>query len=99
MPRIARAKPKAAAVAPAEPEPSVDEMRFQLGRKLEIMVSDWRQCPRRVCKRLRNCAPTNPDCVSPRRPHRVLTPRQQAAAMASLHRAVRRRLAELGEEE
>jgi hypothetical protein len=91
----------AATAQTADPpgEESLNDMRRRITRRLEIMVSDWRKCPRPACKRLRICAPTNRRCVSPRRPRRVTTPKQDALAMAQLRRALTRRLAEMGEEE
>jgi hypothetical protein len=97
-PKTAHAAATAQTADPPGDE-SLDDMRRRITRRLEIMVSDWRKCRRPACKRLRICAPTDRRCVSPRRPARVLTPQQEAVAMAQLHRALQRRLAELGPEE
>jgi len=37
----------------------------------------------------------NVDCLSPRRSERIVTPEREAADRAHLHRAIKRRLAEL----
>jgi len=99
MPRIAKTKPQAEAAAPAQRQQSDDEIRYELVRRLVVLLGNWRACPRRVCRRRRACAPRALDCPSPKRPARVLTPEQEAAEMARLHHTVKRRLAEMGEEE
>jgi hypothetical protein len=74
----------------------LEAMRYELARKLMLIVSDWRRCPRGACKRRRGCAETGLDCASPRRPERELTPDQEAAVMADFQRALKRRMAEIG---
>jgi hypothetical protein len=95
--KASNANTKAAAAAPP-PEPSltVEEQRNALVRKLAIFASDWRRCPRPLCRRTRGCMLPDLDCFSPRRARRLPTPEEQANIMQELKRMLERRRAELG---
>jgi hypothetical protein len=91
MPRSVRADSKAKAATPDDDEDdgqTMAEIRRELTLKLQMMVSDWRQCRRRVCQRRRGCVPAESGCLSPRQPRRVLTPEQAAVSMAKLYRTL-----------
>jgi hypothetical protein len=84
------------AMASAAPPPDQEALRRDLTYKLVAFVNrrQWPACPRRLCRRLHGCVPTDFVCANPR-PARVLTPEQQTASMAHLHRALARRAAAL----
>jgi hypothetical protein len=88
----AKAAP-AAPVLPSAPHPSIEDMRRALMRKLAIFVSDWRRCPRRLCRRKRACQPDGVYCLSPTESARSVSPEQEARAMGWLKRELERRLA------
>jgi hypothetical protein len=88
-----------AQTADPQGEESLDDMRRRLTRRLIIMVGEWRQCRRGVCRRGRACVPKESGCRSPRGPRRELTPEQEADAIADLRRKLLQRMAELGPEE
>jgi hypothetical protein len=81
------------AAPPAESAPDTEALRYSLARKLMLIVSDWRSCPKRACKRRRGCAAPGLDCHTP---EREVTPEQEEAAMAHFQRALKRRLAQVG---
>ena len=81
-----------AALPPAK-QPSVEELRYALVRKLVIFSSDWRYCPRRICKRGRACVPLGLDCGSAeRRPRRAVKPEREAIEKAALRRSLQKRI-------
>jgi hypothetical protein len=92
----AQPKPSAAS-PPAESEYDVEAIRYELARRLMLIVSDWRRCPKAACKRRRGCAAAGLDC-------RMLdtglemTAEETAAVMADFRRALERRRAEIGTE-
>ena len=74
-------------------QPTIDELRFELARKLSIFVSDWTRCERRLCRRNRACSPpADVYCDSPRPVTREVTPEEEAASKAWLARELKRRL-------
>jgi hypothetical protein len=87
---------KSPAAPPAEPRSDTEALRYSLARKLMLIVSDWRRCPKPACKRHRGCAAPGLDCHTPEPPGRAKTPEQEDAAMAHFQRALQRRLAQLG---
>jgi hypothetical protein len=88
-------RPTSPAAPPAEPERDIEALRYSLARKLMLLVSDWRRCPKPACKRRRGCAAPGLDCHTPE-PERAITPEQEDAAMAHFQRALQKRLAQLG---
>jgi hypothetical protein len=98
MPRRADTKANTAAAntptaaPPPEPSLTLEQQRAVLVRKLAIFASDWRRCPRRLCRRKRGCMLPDQDCFSPPRRERPRTPEQQAAMLHVLKRALERRL-------
>ncbi len=99
-------KPAAKARAPraAEAEDEYDarifeELRYDVTQKLVRFAhrNQWPACPRRACRRSRQCAATDLICANPR-PPRVLTAEEDAAMRARLLRDLRRRLAEVERE-
>ncbi len=93
-------KPKAKAdPAQAAPQPSLEELRYELALRVSRLANQrqWPACPRRACRRSRQCAATDLSCANPR-PPRVLTPQEDAFMRARLLRDLRRRLAEIERE-
>jgi hypothetical protein len=69
---------------------SVEDLRYDLARKLEMFAADWRRCPRRLCRRKRACQPPASGCPSPRRSNRPMTEAQWERQKAWLLRALGR---------
>jgi hypothetical protein len=88
---------KAPAAAVGDQPSDVEALRYELVRRLMLIVSDWNRCPKRACKRHRGCAATGLDCMSlpPEPPGSEMTPDQKAAVVADFRRALERRRAEL----
>jgi hypothetical protein len=94
---------KAAVVAPDgdndEPMPQdIDEFRRQIVRKIQTMRGMYRRCRAPICRRVKRCAGPTLRCVDDF-PARKTTPEQQAAAMAALQRALKRRLQQVRDEQ
>ena len=94
-----RSKPKASVVAietaAPEAEPSIEDKRRALVRKIAIFTSDWRICPRPLCRRARACRLPDLTCFA-EPPHPPITPEQGERAIARFQRALKRRMAEFG---
>jgi hypothetical protein len=91
------ASPKTAAAAPpAEPEPSLEQLRAELTLKVIRLAGQyqWPACPRRICRRRRACVPAGLQCANPR-PAPQITEEERSASMAHFRRALLRRQAEL----
>jgi hypothetical protein len=87
-----------AAVAP-EVRPSAEQIYWEIARKLAIFTSDWRRCPRKICRRSRACRLPDAECFSPRQSNRApLTDDQWEREKIALKRALENRLAEIGGE-
>ena len=71
----------------------LDRLRKELNAKHE-----WRRCSRRNCRRARTCASADFEPCALKFARRPMSPRQEAAATAALHKALRRRIAELEEQ-
>ena len=68
----------------------LDRLRKELNAKHE-----WRRCSRRNCRRARTCASADFEPCALKFERRPMTPQQEAAATAALHKALTRQLAEL----
>jgi hypothetical protein len=88
--------PRAPAAPPAAPTRDVEQLRYDLARKLMLFASDWRRCPRPACRRAKRCAEQGLDCDTPLPPGRPMTEEQEAEMLAQLKRALERRQAEIG---
>ena len=83
--RAAKQKPARDVIRP--PLSQQGELRLSLMRKLAPFLDHWRQCPARACRRHRMCASAALECtdIPDRKPR---NPRQDAAALARLQRAI-----------
>ena len=68
----------------------LDRLRKELNARHE-----WRRCPRRHCRRARTCASADFEPCALKFERRAMSPQQEAAATAALHKALRRRIAEI----
>ena len=68
----------------------LDRLRKELNAKYE-----WRRCSRPACRRARTCASADFEPCALKFERRPMTPQQEAAATAALHKALTRRIAEL----
>ncbi len=97
MPPSNKPKAKADSAQAAPPKRSLEELRYELALRVSRLPNrrQWPACPRRACRRLRQCAATDLSCANPR-PPRAMTPEEDAFMRARLLRDLRRRLAEMG---
>ena len=79
---------------PADP----DEFRLAFARKIYSFLGTWRRCREPICRRARRCAGADIACARELPPLR-LTPERQARAIARMHAALTRVLAEREGEE
>ena len=68
----------------------LDRLRKELNARHE-----WRRCSRPACRRARTCASADFEPCALKFARRPMSPQQEAAATAALHKALTRRLAEL----
>lgn len=99
MPPSNKPKAKADPAQAAPPQPSLDELRYELALRVSRLANkrQWPACPRRACRRLRQCAATDLRCAN-QRPPRAMTPEEDAFMRARLLRDLRRQLAEIERE-
>jgi hypothetical protein len=96
MTRLSKAKAGAAEAQTAAPaiEPTLEDQRRELARKLAIFASDWRRCPRPQCRRARACRQPVLKCFGPREVRKTMPPEPERRLICGLKRALARRVAE-----
>jgi hypothetical protein len=64
-------------------------------RKAINAKHEWRRCPRAACRRARTCASAAWEPCALKFERRPVSPERESAALAALHKALKRRMAEL----
>ena len=64
-------------------------------RKAINAKHEWRRCPRAACRRARTCASGAWEPCALKFPVRPYDAKKESAALAALHKALKRRIAEL----
>jgi hypothetical protein len=79
-----------------QPTRSIEELRMSIIRKAEAFISAtlWRECPQRLCRRVRRCEPPAGLCVA-REAGPPMSDEEWAPRAAELKRMLAERLAEL----
>ena len=76
--------------ADVDDEPTdMDELRYKLARRLEMLINDWHGCPEPACKRQRRCAAPHILCSNRRTDLPQATPEQFGRFMAEMQRVLR----------
>ena len=76
-------------------KPDIHLVRLEVLRKLINAKHEWRRCPRPRCKRARACASVGWEPCALKFHYRPISPQRESAALAALHKALKRRMAEI----
>jgi hypothetical protein len=79
-------------------EPSIEQVRIEITRKIFTLLGMHRKCREPICRRMRRCAGADLRCQRDF-PAPPVSADEQARAIADFYKALQKRAAEIGAEE